>query len=158
MKNILKISSVALATANFLFLRATSVFARTDLGTGGGGLPVVPDVPNISDLAGVLVRVITVLFGVAGGFAIVMLIIGGLKYMAAGGDPKSLDTARKSITYPIIGLVIILLSTVMVVVIGNILGVKGIGSFDLKLQSPTNFSAPGNSQDPCLNVRPGQPC
>lgn len=34
----------------------------------------------------------------------VFLLIGGFRYVAAGGDQKSIDAARKTITYAVVGL------------------------------------------------------
>ena len=50
------------------------------------------------------------------------------------GDPKAVDAAQKTITYAIGGLIVILLSFLVLVLIGNITGVKTITEFNLMLK------------------------
>lgn len=52
--------------------------------------------------------VIKVLMGFLGIIAVVIILIGGFKWMTAGGNTEKTDEARKLITAGIIGLVIIL--------------------------------------------------
>ena len=46
----------------------------------------------------------------AGIAVLLMLIAGGFKYLTAGGDPEKTESARKTITYAIAGLALIILS------------------------------------------------
>lgn len=66
--------------------------------------------------------VITFLIAIVGGLAIVFLILGGIRYIIAGGDPKATDAAKHQITSALIGLVIALLAVVIVIIVGNFLG------------------------------------
>lgn len=54
------------------------------------------------------------LLQVAASFAIlvvfVMLIVGGIKYMTSGGDPKATESAKNTLTYAILGLVFLILA------------------------------------------------
>lgn len=38
----------------------------------------------------------------------IMLILGGFKYLTSGGDPKATESAQKTITYAILGLVFLI--------------------------------------------------
>ncbi len=49
----------------------------------------------------------SVLLGLAGIALFIMLVVGGFKYITAGGDPKGVDSAKKTITYAIGGMVLI---------------------------------------------------
>lgn len=86
-----------------------------------------------------------------------MVAVGGIRYILASGDPKALDSARSTITYALIGLVIVLLSVVLVNIVGGAFGAGGLNKFEIKLQSPLNFFRPNNSNS-CLDVQPGQDC
>lgn len=79
----------------------------------------LPDVPSIADILCVLGNTISVLVGIAGGVALLFLLYGGIQYMISGGDEKALGTAKSTITYSLLGLVIVILA---VFVINQVLG------------------------------------
>ncbi|MBQ3263959.1 hypothetical protein IJH06_02515 [Candidatus Saccharibacteria bacterium] len=55
-----------------------------------------------------------VVLGFIGIIAVVMLVIGGIRYMVSGGDSKKITDAKNTVLYAIIGLVICLLSAIIV--------------------------------------------
>lgn len=60
-----------------------------------------------------------ILFGIA---FFVVLLIGGLRYLTAGGDEKSMQTARKTLTYGVMGMGMAVGSVfIMIVIVGNVL-------------------------------------
>lgn len=66
----------------------------------------------------------------AGVVAVFLIIISGIKFINSGGDPKQVEGARKTMTYAIIGLVIILSSFFIISVIGSSTGATCIFKFD----------------------------
>ncbi len=46
----------------------------------------------------------------AGTVALLMIIVSGIKLITSGGDPKSVEGAIKTLTFAVVGLVLILLS------------------------------------------------
>ena len=83
----------------------------------------MPDIPAISDLERVFSSVVRAILGFAGIVLFVLLVMGGLKYITSGGDPKAAEGAKKTITYAIGGLVVVLLSYLVLVLIKTITGV-----------------------------------
>lgn len=81
-------------------------------------------VATISDLQVVFKNVVGDLLGLAGIVLFIVLLMGGFKYMTSGGDPKAVDSAQKTITYAIGGLLVILLSFLILVLIQTITGVQ----------------------------------
>ena len=65
-------------------------------------------VHEIKDLVSIVENIISIAIRLAGVAAFIMLIIGGFKYLTSGGDPKAAESARKTITYAILGLVLII--------------------------------------------------
>ena len=55
-------------------------------------------------------NVVNVVLALAGIVLFIMLIAGGFKYITAGGDPKGVEGAKKTLTYAIGGVVLIALS------------------------------------------------
>ena len=63
---------------------------------------------------GVFKRVTNTILYIVGIIAVIMLIIGGIRYVLSGGDAKKVTDAKNTILYAIIGLVICFLSFAIV--------------------------------------------
>ncbi len=69
---------------------------------------------KISGIFCVIINIINKLLTVGGLIALLFLAIGGLQYMISGGDEKALTTAKATITYAVLGLLIILGSILII--------------------------------------------
>jgi len=67
-------------------------------------------------------NVVGVALGFGGIILFVLLLIGGLKYITAGGDPKGIESAKKTITYAIFGIVLLALAFLILQLIQNLTG------------------------------------
>lgn len=65
-------------------------------------------------LAQIAQNALNYLLGIAGTLCMVMLVVGGIFYITSGGNEERIETGKKTITYAIIGLAVILLSLVIV--------------------------------------------
>lgn len=66
-------------------------------------------------------HVLNIIFVTLGAFALLMLVIGGLRYVFAGGSPDNVKKARSQITYSLIGLIMVALAAAIVnVVLGRL--------------------------------------
>ena len=54
-----------------------------------------------------------------GAVAVLFIIYGGFQYMTAAGNEKQAETAKQTLTYAVIGLIVILLATVIVQLVGS---------------------------------------
>lgn len=79
------------------------------LGSFSGG-PCIPStgIPEITGMFCVLNNVINYLLTIAGGIALIFIVMGGLQYMVSGGDEKAITNSKSTITYAVLGLVITL--------------------------------------------------
>jgi len=57
----------------------------------------------------------------------IMLLVAALKFMTGGGDPKEVESARKLLTFAIVGLIVALLARVIILVVAGLLGITGGG-------------------------------
>jgi hypothetical protein len=73
-------------------------------GCNGGG-------NTLSNTVKVIVNILTTIVGV---IAVIMIIIGGAKYVTSGGDSAKVASAKSSIIYAIVGLIIVALAQVIV--------------------------------------------
>jgi len=81
-------------------------------------------VATIADLETVFQNLVRSILGFAGIVLFVLLLVGGFKYITSGGDPKAVESAQKTLTYAIGGLILILLSYLILVLIGAVTGVN----------------------------------
>ena len=78
--------------------------------------------PQLNELEGLFGRAVEAIIILAGIVLFILLVTGGIKYITSGGDPKAVDGAKKTITYAIGGLLLILLSYLILVIIGKVTG------------------------------------
>jgi hypothetical protein len=86
---------------------------------------------DLSQLTNVFANVTSVVATLAGFAVLIMLIRGGVAYITAQGDPKALQTARGTITWAIIGLVVILAAYLIIALIAGFVTIPGLGKFCL---------------------------
>lgn len=64
--------------------------------------------------AGVFRTIVNVLLFLIGAVAVIMLIIGGIRYTLSGGDSAAVKAAKDTILYAVIGIIVALLSYAIV--------------------------------------------
>ena len=84
----------------------------------------MPDIPTISNLELVFTKVVSAAISFAGIVLFVLIVVGGIRYITSGGDPKATESAQKTITYAIGGLIVVLLSFLILKLIQTITGVN----------------------------------
>lgn len=82
-----------------------------------------PGVATLDCVTVVFQNVLTAALLFAGIVALLMIILGGIKFLISGGDPKQVEGARNTLTWAIVGLILILLSFFILNLIGFITGV-----------------------------------
>ena len=112
-----KIFTAISAAAGFLSLASTKVFAQAVGAVQQTGIP-------FTDLGNLIRNILAVLFFVAGLAAFIFLIIGGIQYITAGGDPKAAASARDRITGAIVGLIIVVAAFAIVLILERVFGIR----------------------------------
>ena len=92
---------------------------------------VVDGVPTLKGLEAVFSNVVSVVLGLSGVVLFIMLIVGGFKYLTAGGDPKALEAAKGTLSHAILGLVVLVLAFIILKVIAEVTGVSSILNFQI---------------------------
>ena len=64
--------------------------------------------------AGIFKQITNTILYIVGIIAVIMLILGGIKYLTSGGDSKKVTDAKNTVLYAIIGLVVCFLSFAIV--------------------------------------------
>lgn len=83
----------------------------------------VNPVAKFSNIGTILNQVLPTLMVVASLVALALLIFGALTYVTSSGEQEKVQKARKTITYSILGLVLIFLSYLMVRIVSFITGI-----------------------------------
>lgn len=97
--------------------------------------PINPDaIPTLQCLESIFANSLKAIFALAGVVAFVVLVMGGFKYITAGGDEKAVGEAQKMLTGAIGGLVLVVAAYAIL----NILTYYIFGSNKL-----FNFNIPG---------------
>lgn len=71
----------------------------------------------ISGSDGVLISVANIIALVAGMAAVILIIVSGIKFVTSSGDSNGVSSAKKTIAYALVGLVVIILARTIVVFI-----------------------------------------
>jgi hypothetical protein len=83
-------------------------------GVQGGANCAAPNTPGASqDLFGpngIFVTITNILIFIVGAIAVLMLIIGGIRYVLSQGDQSAVTSAKNTILYAIIGIVVAMLA------------------------------------------------
>jgi len=77
----------------------------------------------ISDIVNIIQGIISLLAPAAGIAFFIMLLVGGFQFVTSGGDPKAAGQARSTITYAIIGIILVVVSWLLLVLIKQLTGV-----------------------------------
>jgi hypothetical protein len=114
-------AALALALPAMTPVAVYAVDANTG-GNAGCGVELEVDASNgnclqegsetsLSDLVRKIINILSVIVGV---IAVIMIIIGGLRYITSGGDSGNVSSAKNTIIYAIVGLVIVALAQFIV--------------------------------------------
>ncbi len=77
----------------------------------------------IKDIVDVIKNIIRLLVPIAAVAFLIMLIFGGFQFLTSGGDPKAAAAARNTLTYAVIGIILVVISWLILLLIQNITGV-----------------------------------
>jgi len=88
----------------------------------GAGVENVNGIATLQGLEGIFQNLIGALLFIAGIVLFFMLIAGGLKYITSSGDPKKLESARNTLTYAFIGIILVAGGYLVLVLISQITG------------------------------------
>lgn len=80
---------------------------------------VGPDTNPLSGQNGLLNRITNIVAIVAGFAAIIMVILGGIRFITSGGDPNNVKSARNTVLYALIGIIVIVLARMLILFVIN---------------------------------------
>ena len=103
----------------------------------------VQDVVTLNCILPLFANLIYWLMILSGTIAVFFVIFGGIKFLTSSGDQSRVESAKKTITWAIIGLVVVLLSFMIVNIIADITGVNCITDFGFSACTPSGSGGTG---------------
>lgn len=91
------------------------------------------DAPPLECLEGVVVTLITYTFIFLGAVCLLFLMYGAIRFILSGGDPKAVKSARDTMTYAVIGTIIVVLVFVIANTFTTLFGIPTRTLFDFKI-------------------------
>ena len=112
----------------------STLLAQRDFSSGKGevGTGKFSGVATIKGLESVVENLVTVILGLAAIVLFIMFLSSGFKFMTAGGDPKAVESAQKTLTYSILGIVVIVAAFLFLRFVEDFTGVRFRGVFSQK--------------------------
>lgn len=107
MKYLARITTIATLVGAFII---TSPVFATAIQEGVNAAKGSEQPATLFGDSGIFSEITNVLLFVIGGVAVIMIVIGGLRYVISGGDAKQVEAAKNTILYAIVGIVIALLA------------------------------------------------
>ncbi len=103
---------VGLSTNTVSAVGSADVCQGLDSAFGGAGTcDTPPGGKTVEGTVATLIRIFSWIVGVA---SVIMIMVGGFQYVTSGGDSGKVTTAKNTIMYSLIGIVIVVLAQVIV--------------------------------------------
>lgn len=67
-----------------------------------------------SDVSNLIKNIVNILSWIVGIVSVIMIIVGGFRYVTSGGDSSRVSSAKNTILYAVIGLIIVLFAQILV--------------------------------------------
>ena len=83
---------------------------------------VLPDYPSANPVLDIVMSFLNWLLAIFGVLAVISFVISGFQYLIASGREKMIDTAKRNMTYSVIGIIIALSGLVIIYTIDSLLG------------------------------------
>ena len=104
-------TTVAMEAGVFFMSLAVPAFAQDLSLTGGADQAQGTEQPgDLFGQTGIFRTITNILLFLVGAISVIMLIFGGFKYVVSGGDSNSVESAKNTILYAIVGIVVAFLA------------------------------------------------
>lgn len=87
------------------------VCAGVGAASGGSGCANTAGEPTIDSTINAVINILSMIVGI---ISVIMIIVGGFKYVTSAGDSGNISSAKNTIIYALIGVVIVALSQTLV--------------------------------------------
>jgi uncharacterized membrane protein len=89
----------------------SEICAGVGAAAGGGGDCTASGGTSVNNIIAAIVNILSLIVGVV---AVIMIIVGGFTYVTSGGDSSKIGTAKNTIIYAVVGLVVVFFAQAIV--------------------------------------------
>lgn len=97
-----------------VFLPTTTFAFDLGINDGANAARGADQVSDLFGATGILTTITNVLLFVVGAISVVMVIVGGFRYVVSGGNTANVTTAKNTILYAVVGLIIAIMAYALV--------------------------------------------
>lgn len=120
-----KLTTIIISITALLLVSLSNAYAADVLPNCGNpkisNTAVCPAAPSSDPIISIIKTAIEVISYIAGAATVILIIVSGLKFVTAGGSAESAASARNTLIYALVGIVVVIISQVLVVfVLDNI--------------------------------------
>lgn len=98
--------------------------ANAQIGAGVNATSNAAKTGNVTSADDLITTVINIFLYIIGAVSVIMIIYGGFKYVTSGGDSSGVTSAKNTILYAVIGLVVAVFAYIIVHFVLDKLGVQ----------------------------------
>ena len=113
-RSLLLFTSYVGAALTVLALDVAQAHAVGSIGQGANSARGIDQPVDLFGDTGVFSKISSVLLFIVGAIAVIMIVIGGIKYTISQGDSSAITSAKNTILYSVIGLVVAILAYAIV--------------------------------------------
>lgn len=111
MKRLFKLVSVPLVALALVIVTVTTpVLAVGTISDGADSARGAQQPTNLFGDSGIFSQISSVLLFIVGAIAVIMIVIGGLRYVISGGDASQVQSAKNTILYALVGVIVAILA------------------------------------------------
>jgi ABC-type Fe3+ transport system permease subunit len=114
MKNKLTLAVVSLVAIMGVMSFVPSMVGASPVSEIRGGVNSVGGSGQSDDLGAKIKIIVNILLYILGAIAVVMIVIGGIRYTTSNGDSSAITSAKNTILYAVVGLVVAILAYALV--------------------------------------------
>jgi hypothetical protein len=103
-------TTYVVAAFTVLALDVAQVHAVGNISDGANSAKAVDQPINLFGDTGVFSKISSVLLFIVGAIAVIMIVIGGLRYVVSGGDASQVQAAKNTILYALVGIIVAILA------------------------------------------------
>ena len=125
------IASFILATAIGILAAPPSLAFNLTISDGANSAKGVDQASTLFGSAGIFTTISNVMLFLVGAISVIMIVVGGLRYVISGGNSGNITAAKNTILYAIVGLIIAIMAYAIInFVIGSFVpgSAGGIGT------------------------------
>lgn len=85
------------------------------------GSDAVANLPRYCSIFSAFEKFFSVASYIAGGLAVLLVVVGGFQYMTAAGNEKQATNGKNTVLYSLVGLIVIIMAKALVAIVANFL-------------------------------------